>query len=187
MRIWKKYSNLLQKTIKDVSQDVTKTIKENSIENNKALSNSNYKVLENLNNRGLIPSYFLSSQCKIINTENTSQIVTLYNIFVTFRFTEKPELQRDLLKTMTNKNYDVHFAKLWHKKVTDDFAKEMHFDIRALGNKNTREKSLKKLLKSPVIMALGGFPNYFYVKILMNYVIYWIYYYQRKLLEKTLT
>ena len=36
-----------------------------------------------------------------------------------------------------------------------DFAKEMHFDTKALGNKSTRDRTLIKLLKSPAIMASG--------------------------------
>ena len=34
-----------------------------------------------------------------------------------------------------------------------DFAKEMNLDLKAQGNKSTREKTLIKLLKSPDIMA----------------------------------
>ena len=36
-----------------------------------------------------------------------------------------------------------------------EFAKEMHFDVRDIGRKFTRDSTLKKLLKSPAIMALG--------------------------------
>ena len=36
-----------------------------------------------------------------------------------------------------------------------EFAKEMSFDEKALGNKSTRDKSLERLLKSPAIMASG--------------------------------
>ena len=36
-----------------------------------------------------------------------------------------------------------------------DFAKEMHFDERRVGNKPTRDKTLTKLPKSPAIMASG--------------------------------
>ena len=36
-----------------------------------------------------------------------------------------------------------------------DFAKEMHFDERRVGNKSTRDKTLVKLLNSPAIMASG--------------------------------
>ena len=36
-----------------------------------------------------------------------------------------------------------------------DFAKEMHFDERRVGNKSTRDRKLIKLLNSPAIMASG--------------------------------
>ena len=34
-----------------------------------------------------------------------------------------------------------------------EFAKEMHFDLKAVGNKSTRDKSIIRLLRSPRIMA----------------------------------
>ena len=34
-----------------------------------------------------------------------------------------------------------------------DFAKEMHFDLKAVGKKSTRDKTLIKLLKSPGLMV----------------------------------
>ena len=36
-----------------------------------------------------------------------------------------------------------------------DFAKEMHFDLKASGNKSTRDRKLIKLHESPAIMASG--------------------------------
>ena len=36
-----------------------------------------------------------------------------------------------------------------------DFAKEMHFDQKAIGKKSTRDRTLIYLLKSPAIMASG--------------------------------
>ena len=41
------------------------------------------------------------------------------------------------------------------KKLMYDFAKEMNFDLKAQGNKSTRDKTFIKLLKSPAIMASG--------------------------------
>ena len=41
------------------------------------------------------------------------------------------------------------------KKIMYDFAKEMHFDLKAQGIKSTRDRTLIKLLKSPAIMASG--------------------------------
>ena len=56
---------------------------------------------------------------------------------------------------ITNKNYNVDHASLSDKKLMYDFAKEMHFDLKAHGNKSTRDRSLIKLLKSPAITASG--------------------------------
>ena len=50
---------------------------------------------------------------------------------------------------MTNRNYNVDLASLSDKKLLFDFAKEMYFDVKALGNKSTGDKSLEKLFKSP--------------------------------------
>ena len=36
-----------------------------------------------------------------------------------------------------------------------NFAKELFFDEKALGNKSTRDRSLIRLFKSPVVMAFG--------------------------------
>ena len=36
-----------------------------------------------------------------------------------------------------------------------DFARVMNFDLKAQGNKSTRERTLIKILKSPAIMASG--------------------------------
>ena len=47
---------------------------------------------------------------------------------------KKIELKRDLLKMMTNENYDVDLASLSDKKLMYDFAKETHFDEKAPGN-----------------------------------------------------
>ena len=62
-----------------------------------------------------------------------------------------------LLKMITNKNYDVDLANLQDKEIMYDFAKEMNFDLKALGNKSTRDRTLIKLLKSPgLIVSASG-------------------------------
>ena len=128
-----------------------------------------------MNDRGIIASYLLSPLAKIFNPENTTQFklvkdsssnrvndllihntipITLYNNLSTFRDTGKEfELKADLLKMITNKNYNVDLASLADKKLMYDFAKEMNFDIRAQGNKSTRDRTLLKVLKSPGLMA----------------------------------
>ena len=75
---------------------------------------------------------------------------------LTFRDTNKQfELKGDLLEMITNSKFNVDLASLADKKLMYDFAKGMHFDARAQGNKTMRVRKLIKLLKSPAIMASG--------------------------------
>ena len=171
----KKVFEPVTKSIKDVSEEVTKTMTENSIKNNQALENLNNKLLEIMNDRGILASYLMSPLSKITNPENTTQFklvkdsnsnrvndlkinktipITLYNNLLTFRDTSKEfELEGDFLKMITNKNYNVDLARLADKKLVYDFAKEMHFDTKAQGNKSTRDRTLIKLLKSPGLLV----------------------------------
>ena len=173
----KKVFEPVTKSVENTSKDITKTITETSIKNNQAIENLNNKVLEIMNDRGTIAAYLMSPLSKITNPENTTQFklvkvstsnrvndlkinnsitITLHNNLLTFRDTKKQfELKRDLLKMITNKNYNVDLASLVDKKLLYDFAKEMHFDERRVGNKPTRDRTLIKLLKSPAIMASG--------------------------------
>ena len=69
---------------------------------------------------------------------------------LTFRDTNKQfELKGDLLEMITNSKFNVDLASLSDKKLLYDFAKEMHFDPKAFGNKSTRDRKLIKLLNSP--------------------------------------
>ena len=80
--------------------------------------------------------------------------ITLHDNLLTFRDSSKViELKGELLKKITNKNYNVDLASLSGKKLMYSFAKEMNFDIKAQGNKPTRDRNLIKLVKSPAIMA----------------------------------
>ena len=173
----KKLYEPLTDTIKNTSENITKTITESSKENNLALENLNNKLLEIMNDRGILASYLMTPLSKITNSQNTTQFklvkdstsnrvndlkrnktipITLYNNMLTFRDTGKEfELKGELLKTITNKNYNVNLASLKHKKLVYDFAKEKHFDTKAQGNKSTRDRTLIKLLNSPGIMASG--------------------------------
>ena len=167
----KKVFEPLTDTLKKTSENITKTITESSITNNKAIENLNNKLLEIMNDRGILASYLMSPLSKITNPENTTQFklvkdsssnrvndllipITLYNNFLTFRDTDKViELKGDLLKMITNKNLNVDLASLADKKLMYDFAKEMHFDTKAQGNKSIRDRTLIKLLKSPGLMV----------------------------------
>ena len=69
-------------------------------------------------------------------------LFTLCNNLLTVRDTDKKfELDRQPTSQMiTNKNQNVDLAKLPDKKLMLEFAKEMYFDQKALGNKSTIDK-----------------------------------------------
>ena len=106
-----------------------------------------------MNARGIIASYLLSPLSKITNPKNSGKFklvkdfssnrnndlkinkiipVTLLDNLLTFRDTgRKFDLKGDLLKMITNKNYNVDLANLSDKKLLHDFAKEMNFDFKS--------------------------------------------------------
>ena len=171
----KKVFEPVTKSLENTSQDITKTITETSVKNNQAIENLNNKLLEIMNDRGIIASYLFSPLAKIFNSENTTQFklakdsssnrvndlkinnsipITLYNNILTFRDTGKEfEIKGDLLKMITNKNYKVNHASLSDKKLMYEFAKEMYFDEKRAGNKSTRDRTLIELLNSPGLMV----------------------------------
>ena len=150
---------------------------ETAKENNEAPENFNNTLLETMNDRGILASYLLSPSSKITNPEevslfklvkdlNSSRVndllksktipFSLFDSLLTFLYTDKKfELQGDLLKTITNKNYNVDLANLSDKKIMFEFAKEMFFDEKTLGNKSARDNSLIRLLCSPAILGSG--------------------------------
>ena len=69
----KKLYEPLTDTIKDVSENITKTLTENSINNNKAIENLNEKILELMNDKGMIAPYLASSLVNLFKPENKSQ------------------------------------------------------------------------------------------------------------------
>ena len=62
----------LPDTIKSTSENITKTMMLNSKENNEALESLNDKLLEVMNDRGVLPFYLKSPLSKITNLENAS-------------------------------------------------------------------------------------------------------------------
>ena len=171
----KKVFEPITKLLENTSENLTKAITDSSIKNNQALENLNEKILEIMNDRGILATYLMSPLSKTSNPENTSQFklekdpnsnrvndllmknkipITLYGNMLTFRDTDRQfELKGDLLKMITNTKYNVNLASLADKKLMYDFAKEMHFDERHVGNKSTRDRTLIKLLKSPGLMV----------------------------------
>ena len=170
----KKIIEPVTKSLENTSQDIPKTITESSIKNNKALENLNEKILEIMIDRGILATYLMSPSSKITSPENTSHFklvkdhnsnrvndlkiknstpITFYGYVLTFCDTGKEFDLTDLLKMITNKNYNVDLATLSDKKLLYDFAREMNFDLKALGNKSTRDRIVIKLLKSPGLIV----------------------------------
>ena len=140
----------LTDTIKESPRDITKTMTETSIKNDKSLENLNDKQLEIMNDRGILATYLMSLLTKVKNPENSSQFkltkvaytnrvndllihntitVDLYNSLLKFRdLGKKFQLQADLLKMICNRNYKVDLANLSDKKLGFDFTKEVYFD-----------------------------------------------------------
>ena len=128
-----------------------------------------------MNDRGILASCSISPLSKITNPEistrfkllqdlNSNRLndllihntipITLHDNSSTFRDTGKEfEVKVDLLKMITNKNYNVDLASLLDKKLLFEFAREMHFEVKTQGNKSTRDRSLMKLLRSPGLMV----------------------------------
>ena len=130
----KKVFEPVTKSLENTSQDITKTITETSSKNNQAIENLNNKLLEIMNDRGILASYLMSPLSKITYPENTSQFklvkdpssnrvnvlkihnsipITLIGNILTFRDTGKEfEPAGDLLEMITNKNFNVNLASL---------------------------------------------------------------------------
>ena len=67
---------------------------------------------------------------------------------LTIRDTDRNfELNGDLLKMITKKNYSVDLAKLPDKKSMFKFARERLFDEKDVANKSSRDKSPIRLPK----------------------------------------
>ena len=175
----KKVFEPVTKSLENTSENLTKAITETSIKNNLAIENINNNLVEIMNDRGILATYLMSPLSRITNPENSSQFkvvkvsssnrvndlkinktipITLYGNMLTFRDTNKQfELKGDLLEMITNGKFNVDLASLSDKKLMYDFAKEMHFDPKASGNKSTRDRKLIKLLNSPgLIVSASG-------------------------------
>ena len=69
----KKVFEPVTKSLENTFQDIAKTITETSIQNNQAIKNLNNKLLESMNDRGILAYYLMSPLSKITNAENSSQ------------------------------------------------------------------------------------------------------------------
>ena len=171
----KKVFEPVTKSLENTSENLTKAITETSIKNNLAIENINNNLLEIMNDRGILATYLMTPLSRITNPENASQFklvkdsssnrvndlkinktipIILYGNMLTFRDTNKQfELKGDLLEMITNSKINVDLASLSDKKLMYDFAKEMHFDPKASGNKSTRDRKLLELLNSPGLLV----------------------------------
>ena len=135
----KKFFEPVTKSLKNTSENLTKTITETSIKNNQAIENINNNLLEIKNDRGILATYLMSPLSRITNPENSSQFklvkgsssnrvndlkinktipITLYGNMLTFRDTNKQfELKGDLLEMITNSKFNVDLASLSDKKI----------------------------------------------------------------------
>ena len=175
----KKVFEPVTKSLENVSENLTKAITETSTKNNLAIENINNNLLEIMTDRGILATYLMSPLSRITNPDNTNQFklvkdhnskrvndllmknkipITLYGNMLTFRDTNKQfELKGDLLELITNSKFKVDLASLSDEKLMYDFAKEMHFDTKASGNKSIRGRKLIKLLNSPgLIVSASG-------------------------------
>ena len=167
----------LTDTFKKTSDNIAKTITENSINNNKAIENLNEKILELMNDKGMIAPYLTTSLVEVFKKDNKSQFrlrkdpnstkmndflihgnipVTIFSNMITFRDSNKTfRLEGDLLKVITNYKFNVDHSSPQDKKLIYEFAKEMKYDIDSIGGPSVRHNSMIRLLDQPAIMASG--------------------------------
>ena len=163
--------------IKKTSENITKSITEASINNNKAIENLNEKLLELMKDNGMIASYLALPLVEVLRKDNKSQFrirkdpnstklndflihgtipITIYSNMITFRDTKETfRLENDLLKVITNHKFNVDHSNPQDKKIIYEFAKEMNYDTKSTGRPSTRHESMVRLLNQPAIMASG--------------------------------
>ena len=173
----KKLFKPMTDVIKNTSEKITKTLTENSINNNKAIEVLKEKNLELMNDKGLIAPTLASSLVNLFKPENKIHFrskkdlistkmndflinggipVTLVSNMSIFRDRNKSfKLDGDLLETMTNYDFNVDHSNQQDRKLIYELAKEMNFNNKQKGNKSERDKSIIRLLRSPRIMASG--------------------------------
>ena len=167
----------LTDTLKKNSESITKSITENSINNNKAIENLKEKILELMNDKGTIAPFLASSLVEVIKSDNKSQFrvrkvpdstkmndflipgkipVTIFSNMITFRDSNKTfKLEGDLLKILTNHKFNVDHSNQQDRKIIYEFAKEMNYDTKRTGTPSVRHNSMIRLLDKPAIMASG--------------------------------
>ena len=167
----------LTDTLKKTSENISKSITENSMNNNKAIENINEKVLELMNDKGMIAPCLAGSLVEVFKSDNKSQFrlkedpdstkindflihgnipVTIFSNMITFRDSMKTfKLEGDLLKVITNYKFNVDHSNQQDRKIIYDFAKEMNYDTKSIGRPSIRHESMIRLLDQSAIMASG--------------------------------
>ena len=146
MRMQKKLIKSMTDAIKDTSDNLTKTITESSINNNKAIEKLNERILELMNDKGLIAPYSTSSLVNLFKPESKSQFrikkdlnstkmndllinegipVTLFSNMITFRDSNKSfKLDGDLLETLTNYVFNGSHSNPKDQKLIYEFGEK---------------------------------------------------------------
>ena len=165
------------KPMTDAIKSASETITENSINNNKAIENLNEKILELMNDKGLIAPYLTTSLVEVFKKDNKSQFrlrkdpnstkmndflihgiipVTIFSNMITFRDSNKTfRLEGDLLKVITNYKFNVDRSNQQDRKKIYEFGKEMNYDTKSIGRPSVRHNSMIRLLDQAAIMASG--------------------------------
>ena len=129
----------MTKVFEPLTNTLKKTITENSIINNKAIENLNEKILELMNDKGMIAPYLTTSLVEVFKKDNKSQFrlrkdpnstkmndflihgnipVTLFSNMITFRDSNKSfRLEGDLLKVATNYKFNADHSSPQDKKL----------------------------------------------------------------------
>ena len=142
----KKVFEPVTESLENTSENLTKVITETSIKNNQAIENLNEKILELVNDKGLIAPYLASSLVEAFRTDNKSQFrlrkdhsstkmndflingsipVTLVSNMLIFRDSNKSfKLDGDLLETMTNYDFNVDQSNQQDRKLIYELEKK---------------------------------------------------------------
>ena len=163
----------LTDTLKKTSENITKTITESSINNNKAIENLNEKVLESMNDKGLIDSSLIEviksdnkGQFRLTKDPNSTKMndflinekvpVSIFSNMLTFRDTKKVfKIEGDLYKVMTDYKFNVDHSNKQNRQIIYEFGKEMKYKLKNKGRPSIRHNSMIRLLNQPPIMASG--------------------------------
>ena len=167
----------LTNTLKKTSENITKVVTETSVDNIKAIENLNEKILELMNDKGMIAPYLASSLVEVFKKDNKSQFrlrkdpnstkmndflihgtvpVTIFSNMIVFRDSNKSfRLEGDLLKVITNYKFNVDHSSPQDKRLNYEFAKAMNYDVKSTGRPSTRHNSMVRLVDQPAIMASG--------------------------------